>query len=870
MNSINTAIYHTHDSVDNLRIKVIVRETSRRIGGDRNSSKPHDEEITFSWQEKKYGPRDIAGYFKNKDEKFHNSNESDMFRHMNTLEERGKPVNDMLKPIMLYTYTDKNPNVPMERIPVRFSEDENLEPYLGLAVNHDINHPEIGIREKKASERIYREKPFKLMHICLATDVDVDALKNKPMYPEAYYNEHILCSIKVYNDGLLEFTPNLSQNKDEIGGKNSDIIVNSLFVNDETVAASLNSNKGMKLSTYKVYSKSGREFEYAIINVNEVVSPLELESMRRNDLSKDAIQARQSRVIDEANDSNDGSTPSSWKQDPPSRGHDKSMVFYAEIVSGKGFHGDRLLVDYEVLLPQGWDLRTGNLVDGMNEIDLINKASKSNLDRDRDTNTLINTEEKAIRNLLNVDGYDDGENAKGMLRGVTQMALATEIAGGLSLPIHRPLWKGNRLNYMLGSFSRYIFGLSYLGFNVACLILGIYYPLWIIISITIIFALGTGTQGGTTQAITFKEKLNIQKNNTGQNKNIWNRSISGTLVSEPIANFNHLINLSFDIKDNSHLSPCDVGSPSSSVPTIIFTVYSVGTLGQICLEGYAYHHLPTKSGCSDVNISTWKPLGGIEAQMRDYFLGSSPHLLDKIFINNKNKFTNNLGVNGNGNNKDKSNNNNNNNSNAINSLNRFGVRSENSGTIRFRIHSATTDPRNVKKEIMTAAKLEEQKLDGARRTVNEILKNYRGGSDLSRSMEMAAGKLGMTLTKGPLTSMELEHGGNKKNKIETMSLSAKAELLISQARQRMSASGTNFSALDASRSYTSTQEYGNGNGNGNSGGEGKSNNNSRNGSLSPTRRNVTPLEMDRVPGASSSSRRDRDTDIDRAERQRLL
>ena len=100
----------------------------------------------------------------------------------------------------------------------------------------------------------------------------------------------------------------------------------------------------------------------------------------------------------------------------------------------------------------------------------------------------------------------------------------------------------------------------------------------------------------------------------------------------------------------------------------MFTVYSVGSLGQLQVEGYGYHHLPKVGTTEDVEIQTWKPLGGINSQMRDYFLGASPHLTDSAdFFSGNSSFKN------------------------SNVLNRFGMRSENSGKLRFRLQAAVSD-----------------------------------------------------------------------------------------------------------------------------------------------------------------------------------
>ena len=798
----NTSLYRTNDSVDNFRLKVIIRETSKSYGPDgRRNNESYEEESTLSWQEKKYGPGDIANFLSNKDKRIKDSSDADMFRHMHMLEERDKPLVNMLQPVMLYTYTDKKPRKSMDRAPVRFSTDENIEPYLGVAVAHNNARSETGEREQRAGDRLYRERPFKVMNVCLATDVDVEALKEKPMYPEAHYKEHILCSIRIFDEGLLEFTPDMSGVLDEKGSRGADPIAPSIFSNDATVAASLQSSKGLKLNSYRVHSHSGREFEYFLINENEVVSPIDLEQLRHSELAKDSIVAKANRVV-----STMGENSSSWKQDPPSRGFDKSLAMYAEIVSGKNFNGDRLFVNYEVLVPQGWNLRTGNLVDGIGEQDLINKAMG-------DDGVIDNSKEAAhaaaARNLLDTDGYADGDDAEGMLRGITHIALCKDYASGLSLPIERPFWKGNRRSNVLDPFSRHFWGYFYFFFNVLCVILGVHSPFWIVSAILIVFALLSGSGGGPSQAIIIDNK----EKGRGARKSVSHRVLSGPLVSEPRANFNHLLNLSFDVKDENIREAR--GAPSTTVPTIIFTVYSVGSFGQLNLEGYGYHHLPETGDQQDVEIQTWKPLGGINSQMRDYFLGSAPHLMhpESYLTTGYDKSHSSSTLKG------------------PTPLNRFGTRSENSGLIRFRFQSCVSDPRLViHPDDNEESKKVDKKLEGARRTVNEILKNYRNGADLSKSMEMATSARGVTLSRTSYSSGSTD-------------LSKRAEMLIAQAKARISASASSSSAIAGIVSSNAAEE------------KADLRASEEDTPLLGTRTRVQPLEMHKVAGASRRVRR---------------
>ena len=801
---LNISVYRTNDSVDNFRLRCTIRETSKPFTSDgrRQDNKAFEEDLTLSWQEKKYGPKDIANFLTNKSKGLKNfakdGAEAETFRHMTHLEERGKPLMNLLSPVMLYTYTDKNEGKPLERAPVRFSADDNIEPYLGVATSSHSGRAEAANREKHAGDRIFRERPYKIMHVCMATDVDVDAIQNSPLFPEAHYNEHVLASIRIYNDGMVECAPRLSEAMNEEGGKGSETVGPSMFSNDLTAAAAINPNKGLKLSTYTVNSAAGREFEYCLQNLHRTDSPAELDCKRRTELAKDAAAARNNR-INEEDDEN------CWRQDPPSKGFHKSIAFFAEIVSGTSFTGDRLYVDYEVLTPNGWNLRTGNLVDGLGEQDLINKAMGDDgvIDDQKEAEHAT-----AARNLLDVDGFADGDEAEGMLRGVTQMALAYDCAGGQVLHGKRQRWKGNRRNFLLDSMSRHIGGYGYFFFNVLCILLGVNYPLWIVSAMLLLMALVTGTPSGPTQAVLCRDKDSTEKGR-GSMKTKANRVMEGPLVSQPVANFNHLINLSFDFKDGND---ADVPSaPSSSVPTVVFTVYSIGFLGQIQVEGYGYHHLPEVGSTEDVEIQMWKPLGGINSQMRDYFLGASPHLLDSAKFFNASGNAKNNGV-----------------------LNRFGMRSENSGKIRFRLQAAVTDPRKARHSIVKKERKEDTKLNGARRTVNEILKNYRGGSDLSSSMQMAAGAMGMTMTKTSVSSSGMTD------------LSKRAEMLIAQAKERVRLSG-GLSSVGGGSVLASTQE--------------ESTRSSVDYSAplnlrdSAGRPQMASLDMDKVPGASRGVRR---------------
>jgi len=107
--SLNISAYRTNDSVDNFRLRCTIRETSKPFSsssdGRRQDNKPFAEDLTLSWQEKKYGPRDIATFLTNKSKGIKSfakdGAEAETFRHMSHLEERGKPLVNLLNNVML-------------------------------------------------------------------------------------------------------------------------------------------------------------------------------------------------------------------------------------------------------------------------------------------------------------------------------------------------------------------------------------------------------------------------------------------------------------------------------------------------------------------------------------------------------------------------------------------------------------------------------------------------------------------------------------------------------------------------------------------------------------------------------------------------
>lgn len=650
------AYYRSDDPVENLKIKLILRQIS---GGSReNSDEFKDMELELSWQEKINGPRDIYESARRND----NSVVS-VVRNMtsggNNNRVKGGDI-EPLKNVMLYTYVDKDHFIP-KRSPLLVSSDglyDVEEPYISAAINHsdkannDIvyNAKSIISRQQKVRDRFYRESPSKTMYVCLATDVDVKTLSDANIVVfdiNEHFTEHILFSITLHQDGIVECTPSFSDIMTEQSSNDAvaDSIPSSLFIDDATIKAGV--KKGFKLSTHRVLAKLGAEFEYCVVNMNEVRSPILIENIKehKKNVNRDLVsRVRGPQIYFDQ---------SLWKQDPPQDNYEHTICYYNEIVSGCGFQGDNVRIMYEIITPASgvWKVRSGNLTDGVKEEDV----------------------DEALRLI---DGYVDSNEVDGLCRGTTQLAKSYEISRGVNINSIRPHWKGFSTSNSLDDFTSSLLAYSFFIITVASVVLGCNYPFWLVPSLTFVFVVGTGYPGGSNQVLIYKNNHkqnysqtlggsnnsnNINKHYTSGNSMIKNSVLVGKNVTDPIANFNHLTSISYDVKT---LNNQDQSAVIDEKPKIFFEVYSTGLFGRYSLEGYGYADLPTTTAAVDVEVKTWRPVGGINSKLFDQFLGNSVRLRDKTVLNSANGRV----------------------------INKFGVQTESSGTIRFKCYSVLTSP----------------------------------------------------------------------------------------------------------------------------------------------------------------------------------
>lgn len=685
--------YRIEDPLENLKVKIIIREISRISTRQQIEQKPYEDTIELSWQQKIFGPGDIGDYIRNKNSAWGSPYQRDNRRHLAHLEKDKTTPESLLEEVMLYTVIEKE-EYHHNKTPLTKGTTYPLESYLGQAISNKDGSSSSTSKNHKIGQRLRREKAVKNMFIYLATDVEVDNIKQNKFYNiQEHYHEHLLCAIRLDQDGLLEMSPGFSDivSESSLGrlSTSGSGQPSSLFMDDLSILAGI--RKGFLIQTYRLRTKQGVEYEYVIQNVNELTIPHEIQELEIESLNRDMKNAEDSRGIRETQE---------WRQDPPLHPHTASLAVYAEIVSAFGFQDQKVFVNYQVSIPEKWKVRIGDVNDGMNSA-RVKEADFVQEDRD----------------------FTD---CRGMMGGITQTALPKMMKGYYdelkqnytsersSSPTVHTIKQKRHYNTVvaddltLDDFSRFLIGTIFFLTTCLALLLGWESAVWIAPALIIFFAIGSGPPADfQPQIIQVSSKVPVP---------LW-RSFLAPLA-QPVAYFGHLFSLSFDITEltlqdlprKSDMS--GIGSSTDSI-TIYFQVYSVHWFNRISLTGVGYTTIPNKTGAFDITVPTWKPAGGIHAQMCEYFLSGGLKLKDNRFVKSPNDST-------------------------FKSDSRLGVLTETSGQIRFRFNTILLDSTSVydvSPQVLSHSQKPPQLL---RRTVEDILQSFRNSTVLSSQPDISS------------------------------------------------------------------------------------------------------------------------------------
>jgi hypothetical protein len=150
-----------------------------------------------------------------------------------------------------------------------------------------------------------------------------------------------------------------------------------------------------------------------------------------------------------------------------------------------------------------------------------------------------------------------------------------------------------------------------------------------------------------------------------------------------------------------------------------------GAARRYILEGYGHVALPDTTGTVDVDVKTWRPQGDLPSKMYEFFLGSAARLKDPVYAEIPDR--------------------------KASALNRLGMLTESSGSVRFRCHAVLTDARLAKSK--ETVPVEVAKAINRSRTVEEILNNFRAAGSLPRRSAVST-----ALGRSSLVSTSLEGG----------------------------------------------------------------------------------------------------------------
>lgn len=800
-------VYHVQDPVENLKIRINLREVSSAHSLSTNNSEKRplfDQVIEFSWQEKVYGPRDIADYVLHKKSSYGRQTQLDSRRNLGNLERNGVKVIDMLSEVMLYSYCNDEPFYPPQRNIVSQDgiSDDRFDSYLSHVLEPSASSNEDS-RQEKVSKRIKREEDSaNHMQICLGTRIKKDSSNGAIITNDM--SETVLCSIKLMKNGLLIVSPGFSHiipeesqilHYDTELEERPNASTSSLFINNDTIYAGL--KKGFRLSTNRIRTSAGEEFEYSIENVNGVLSPIETEELIIAELRKDVALSEQSRGTSrKILDPDDPDELNKWNHSKLPSPYNQMTSFYAEIVSATGFAtDDPLYVRYQLLLPP--------------DDSCILKSSyeaKQKIDRKQRRASTTSVSSEPQQNPLQSPPNRTAENSNAIPEPSTVEQCYRDV-GSIDLIGHTQVSTSCPSKYAAeGLQSRYLFG----SILQLCAVLGVYfgpsYPFWLVPAFVLWLYLMTGSLTPNTQVMTIAESTDASNDSSsflsgksdtdyvvcrmnpyGQYEAGRTATIAESTIVESVAVFGHPFQCdiyacgtascgaSIGQKGFKHISP------SGNKATLFLEVYSVSTYERHTLEGCGYVHLPlfedshTPSNSIDIDIGTWKPIGDHKSRLVDTFLGGGSHLSNIRFLEVPNK--------------------------CSSALSKFGTLTESAGVIKFKCNTIfykpppyVNDSADAQSRMGTEGALNnrlsssavnqsaKRKGSGLKRTVEDILNNYKNTDLLSRSMSRSALRSEVnTPVKGVSLWGDSDGGASQDGSISMLSVDRVADI-VARAR----------------------------------------------------------------------------------------
>jgi len=367
MSSERPFIYRTNDALQNLRLRLTVRQSRSATRDRKDGNEPAQAIKIFKWQEKRFAPWELAKYSHHCEHHDHGDGrypkdyivrfraESGMRQQcLEELEEHG---------IYLFTYVDKDDIEPEAELQPKTS---SVDPDSTVSKSASYMRDRLPSQSSTATG-------FQVMRVMAAVVTDLSSFTNVLMHSTSQggsildlaagdfshegpwrklrnsnhdaslVQEYVVCTIKSHRGGALEVTPGFSEEEPESDDEGPFRSLRASLVVAE---------KGPRLTTFsfsslRVNGQVDRVFQYTLENVNSELDPSRVEELVA--AGDKAINRRPSPALNEI------VPPERLRRLLDERTHTKPIVHIrVEIVSALGFATDNMYLEYQVVLPAGW------------------------------------------------------------------------------------------------------------------------------------------------------------------------------------------------------------------------------------------------------------------------------------------------------------------------------------------------------------------------------------------------------------------------------------------------------------------------------------------------------------------------------------
>jgi len=590
-----TLYYPITDPLQNLKLKVTLRRISKSKARGKENRKDgkkiktsnrygdDDEDVmaverNLEWQEKVFGPREIAMLSPDNNDRSNNKSprtprkggvkESSVFdadyknKMLQSYRDGMDPLDDIAE-AMIFTYVDKDSFVPKTKMLPTLTTSENVsDPShnpLGLAAaTLPIRHLPKNILPNATNSmksHLGREAPFKTMYVMAAVDCDVERIKKGSLDKDEEeifggpakvggprFYEKVLCTVKVYRNNTMEATPGFSEPEPEDES-------NPTFASSHDL--NLRQSKGVKLSTFRFTTPRGSHYEYTLENKNAVPTVVTAERMLAEEVYRDTKKVEERR----------NRTGKTFFGNPESEDVPFFLHVNAEIVSVSGLddQGGFVFAEFETVLPKGWSFAS--------QIPGTNWGGRNPPNELTVTGTTHMARPKYLKPKVSP--------ANGTAFGTSNVPRSTEVVSG---------YKSKFIGILI--FLSIIFGMS----------LGENYIVWLFGALFLLFSIM-----GLTPSGIYEHEL-----------------------ADPVYHFGHPTSLHLAPPSDYTTNPAVM----SSAPSMLFQLSSKHAFQRHIIEGYGFVKIPTVPGFHEAEVKLWVPRGGIKSELRNFFIGGAYRLHD--------------------------------------------------------------------------------------------------------------------------------------------------------------------------------------------------------------------------------------------------